>query len=227
MAQRLKAALFDLDGTLIDTEGQYTLFWEQAGRRYRPDVPDLALRIKGTTLTEIFSTFFPSPEVQEELRRGLTQWEASMEYRLYPGTLSLLRSLREGGIRTVLVTSSDRSKLDALHLHEPRLLPLFDTVLTAEDFTASKPAPDCYLLAARMAEASPGECIAFEDAPTGLQAAMSAGVFTFCHSTTLSPEAARGLSHHVLAGLEGLSLERLEEIWREGRPLDAPSPQCP
>ena len=53
-----KAALFDLDGVVIDTESQYSLFWGSIGRQYRPDVPDFAERIKGTTLESIYANWF-------------------------------------------------------------------------------------------------------------------------------------------------------------------------
>ena len=68
---QLKVALFDLDGTLVDTEGQYTQFWGRMARRYRPDVPQLEYLIKGTTLTQIFERYFPDPVWQAEITKGL------------------------------------------------------------------------------------------------------------------------------------------------------------
>lgn len=53
-----KVALFDLDGTLMDTEGQYTVFWGKMAAKYRPDVPNLEQIIKGTTLIQILSVTF-------------------------------------------------------------------------------------------------------------------------------------------------------------------------
>ena len=46
-------ALFDLDGVLVDTEGTYSLFWGEAGRRYHPEIPDFDMKIKGSTLPRI------------------------------------------------------------------------------------------------------------------------------------------------------------------------------
>ena len=51
-----KVALFDLDGVVIDTEGQYTEFWETIGKRYCPEIPDFALRIKGMALVQILAS---------------------------------------------------------------------------------------------------------------------------------------------------------------------------
>ena len=63
---KFKAALFDFDGTLVDTEDQYTVIWGQIARRFRPDIPRLEYIIKGTTLKQIMERYFPDPKVQEE-----------------------------------------------------------------------------------------------------------------------------------------------------------------
>ena len=54
----MKAALFDLDGVIIDTEPQYTEYWRSVGRKYFPDDKDFALKLKGQTLTCIFDKYF-------------------------------------------------------------------------------------------------------------------------------------------------------------------------
>lgn len=213
MKSTLRAALFDLDGTLIETEAQYTRFWQEAGRRYRPDVPDLAQRIKGTTLTQILDTYFPSPKVRRELRQALDQWEASMSYNLYPGAEAFLLDLRANGIRTALVTSSDRKKMSLVYRKTPALRSLFDCILTSEDFTASKPAPDCYLQAAQRLGCPKSECVVFEDALTGLQAGTSAGIFTIGMTTTNPQSLIAPLCHHTLTTFEGFTYHRLLALW--------------
>ena len=62
MERYLETALFDLDGTLVDTEGQYTQFWSEIGEELIPDGRAFALRVKGRTLKSIFEDFIPSPE---------------------------------------------------------------------------------------------------------------------------------------------------------------------
>ncbi len=205
----LKAALFDLDGTLIDTEGQYSVFWRRAGIRYCPHVPDVADRIKGTTMATILSRYFPDPAVQAALRRELWQWELGMDYPLYPGAMELLGTLRRNGVRLALVTSSDREKMRNVRRKLPSLLALFDLVLTGEDFTASKPDPSCYVQAAEALGCGRDECVVFEDALTGLEAGVRAGIFTFGLPTTNSREAIAPRCHCVLPSLEGLTMEGL------------------
>ncbi|MCD7721724.1 MAG: HAD family phosphatase [Prevotellaceae bacterium] len=217
MRATLRAALFDLDGTLIETEEQYTRFWQGAARRYRPDVPDLAQRIKGTTLTQILDTYFPDPATRQSLRQELDEWEAQMSYSLYPGAEQFLRSLRAKGVLTALVTSSDLGKMSLVYRKTPALRPLFDCVLTSEDFIASKPDPDCYLQAARRLGCERGECVVFEDAVTGLKAGLGAGIFTVGMTTTNPQSLVAPLCHLTLASFEGLTLEHLLSLWH---PLD-------
>ncbi len=77
----MKAALFDLDGVVFDTEPQYSVFWGETCRKYRPDIPGLENMIKGQTLVQIFDGYFAGMEAEQaEIQRGLDEFEASMNY---------------------------------------------------------------------------------------------------------------------------------------------------
>lgn len=204
----LKAALFDLDGTLFDTEGQYTVFWGKMARRYRPDIPDLEYLIKGSTLVRIFDNYFPDQKVREEITKALDKWEAQMRYEFIPGALEFIRDLRDHGTRCAVVTSSNLPKMRSVSLQLPEFNSLFDRVLTSEDFSASKPAPDCYLLGAKVFDADISECIVFEDAFNGLQAGMSAGIFTVGLATGNPAEAIRDKCNLVIDDFTGMTYER-------------------
>ena len=208
----LKVALFDLDGTLVDTEDQYTVFWGATARKYRPDVPRLEYLIKGTTLTQIFGTYFPTSQWQKEITEALDQWEAQMRYDFYPGALEFVSDLKRNGVKCAIVTSSNLPKLNSVRQQIPNFDSLFDKILTAEDFTASKPAPDCYLLGARVFDADIDECVVFEDAYTGLQAGMSSGIFTIGLPTGHTREEIQDKCNYVLDSFEGMTYERLVEI---------------
>jgi beta-phosphoglucomutase-like phosphatase (HAD superfamily) len=88
-------------------------------------------------------------------------------------------------------------------------------VLTAEDFTASKPDPDCYLLGARTFQADVDECVVFEDAYNGLQAGMASGIFTIGLPTGHSRADIQDRCNYVLDNFEGMTYERLCEIVQE------------
>lgn len=210
----LKAALFDLDGTLFDTEGQYTIFWGQMARKYRPDIPDLEYKIKGSTLVRIFDNYFPDPQVRKEITEGLDRWEAQMRYEFIPGALDFLKDLRDHGTRLAVVTSSNLPKMRSVSLQLPEFNSLFDKVLTSEDFTASKPAPDCYLLGARVFDAAIDECIVFEDAFNGLEAGMASGIFTVGLATGNPAEAIRDKCNLVIDDFTGMTYERAAALIR-------------
>lgn len=208
----LKAALFDLDGTLFDTEPQYTIFWGRMARKYRPDVPDLEYAIKGTTLKQIFDTYFPDARIQAEITVGLNEWEAQMKYEFVPGALNFLKDLKAHGVKCAVVTSSNVAKMQSVAKQIPGFHDLFDRVLTAEDFTASKPAPDCYLLGASVFDAAISECVVFEDAVTGLRAGMSSGILTVGLTTSLSAEQIADKCHFSVKDFTEMTYERVLEM---------------
>lgn len=212
--RNLKAALFDLDGTLIATEDQYTEFWGAMGRKYRPDVPTFAYDIKGTTLTNILSRFF-APELWEEVTEAITNFEKTMDYPCVEGAEAFVKDLKNHGVKCFVVTSSPTLKMESLAKKEPDFLKMFDRILTAEDFSASKPDPDCYLKGAQAADAQLDECIVFEDAFTGLQAGMSAGIFTIGLATGNPREAIQDKCNYVIDDFKGLNYEELLKIWNK------------
>ena len=102
-----KAALFDLDGVLIDSETLYTEFWERVGREHHLPSATFAHDIKGTTLSDILTTHFPDPEVRRDVDRMLHEFENEIVYPIFPGALEFVDKLREAGMKTAIVTSSD------------------------------------------------------------------------------------------------------------------------
>ena len=213
-----KAALFDLDGTLFDTEGQYTIFWGRTCRRFRPDIDGLEYKIKGMTLVQIFERFFPDPDVQREITDGLNAWEMQMHYDWVPGAEAFLTDCRRHGVRCAVVTSSNRQKMKAVAAQKPAFNALFDRVLTSEDFSASKPAPDCYLLGAKVFGLDIDECVVFEDAVNGLQAGLASGIYTIGTTITNPPEVVGPLCHHMIDNFIGLDYETVCQLLNEHKP---------
>ena len=212
MVKRLKAALFDLDGTLVDTEGQYTQFWGRMARQYRPDIPGLEYLIKGTTLTQIFNRYFPDPAWQAEITEGLDEWEAQMDYRFVPGAEAFVADLRLHEVKCAVVTSSNQKKVESVLRQVPQFLTLFDRILTSEDFAASKPDPDCYLLGAQVFGAAVDECVVFEDAFNGLQAGMASGIFTVGLTTNNPAETIRDYCHAIISDFNNMDYEKICEM---------------
>ena len=170
------AALFDLDGVIIDTEPSYTEFWAGIGKEYFPEDEHFALRLKGQTLTYIFETFFPGDQTrQDAIQQRLLEHQQTMSYPFIPGAMEFIHQLRAKGIGIAVVTSSDCAKMQNLYKEHPDFLSQFDRIFTAEDALRSKPAPDCYIAAAHFFGLEPAQCVVFEDSFNGLKAGRASG----------------------------------------------------
>jgi len=187
----MKAALFDLDGVVFDTEPQYTIFWGAQCREFHPEHPGLEHEIKGQTLVQIYDAWF-SGELQEKqavITERLNLYEQQMDYIYVPGFEDYVKKLRARGVKTAVVTSSNRIKMEAVYERHPEFKGLFDAILTSEDFERSKPDPDCYLKAANRLGVSVKDSVVFEDSFNGLKSGRTAGMYVVGLATTNPAEA--------------------------------------
>lgn len=191
-----RAALFDLDGVVFDTEPQYSVFWGSQCRLYHPEHPGLEHEIKGSTLDQIFDRWWSGPleAERETVTQRLNDFEAQMHYDYIEGLKDFLAVLRTQGVRTAIVTSSNRQKMDSVYRSRPELRLVFDEILTSEDFTESKPSPQCYLRAAQRLGVAPEDCVVFEDSFNGLRSGRAAGMYVVGLATTNTREAIAPLS---------------------------------
>ncbi len=203
------AALFDLDGVLVDTETEYTRIWRDIESHYPTGIDNFALKIKGNTLPRILETYFPAPEVQTDICRMLKEREEAMEYRIFAGVEAFLDELRTHGVPAAIVTSSGVAKMERLFGSLPGFRERFGAVLTDADVTHSKPHPEGYLKAAARLGVKPEECIVFEDSFSGLQAGRSAGAKVVALATTNPYRTLVDKADAVIDSFDGLCLEAL------------------
>lgn len=201
MSNNYKAALFDLDGVLIDSETLYTKFWENVGKVHHLPSPTFAYDIKGTTLDDILSTYFPEPDVRSDVDRLLHEFENEIVYPIFPGALEFVDGLRTMGIKTVVVTSSDQKKMDFLFGQHPGFPSHFDAIVTSADVTHSKPDPEPYLTGASKVDVAPNECVVFEDSFQGLQSGNSAGCKVVGIATTNPAEKLQGKANLIYSSI--------------------------
>lgn len=206
------AVLFDFDGVVVDTETQYSRFWHQIGHDYL-GTDDLENRIKGQTLTHIYDTFFLNKEKeQREITEALNRFEQEMSYEYIPGFLPFITELHQKGLRTAIVTSSNEQKMQAVYRVRPELKTLFDHILTAELFSASKPAPDCFLLGMKLLGSIPDTTYVFEDSFNGLKAGMASGANVIGLATTNKRETIAPLCHLVLDDFRGFTCDKMFQV---------------
>ncbi|MEG2156944.1 MAG: HAD family phosphatase [Bacteroidaceae bacterium] len=207
------AALFDLDGVVIDTESQYTLLWEQIGKDYFPEISGFAHLIKGMTLVQIHQKYFlDKPNEYEEAKQKLEAFELQMTYEFIPGVETFLTALRAAGIQTAVVTSSDRKKMKRVYDVQPRLKSYFDRIFMAEHFAHSKPDPDCYLLGAKEFGLPLSQCVVFEDSINGLKAGVAAQMVVVGLTTTHPEAIVSQYSNLVIPDFENFNIEKMQAL---------------
>lgn len=185
-AYRVRALLFDMDGTLVDSTVVVERTWTRFARRHGLDRNEVLAACHGRRTAETVAQFAsPGMDVEAETRWITDEEVADVDGVVaIAGAVALLATLPAG--RWAVVTSADR------RLAERRMtaagLPIPEILIGAEDVASGKPAPDGYLAAARALRVSPAECVVFEDAPAGLQAAHACGATVLAVATTLRPE---------------------------------------
>lgn len=203
------AVLFDFDGVVVDTETQYSIFWHKMGVDYL-GMEDLENRIKGQTLVYIYNTFFPGMDKErQEITIALDRFEQEMTFDFIPGVEAFVSDLRRNHVRVAVVTSSNDKKMEVVYRAKPEIRTMFDRILTAEMFTASKPAPDCFLLGMKVFGTTPETTYVFEDSFNGLKAGMASGATVVGLATTNPRTEIAPLCHHVLDDFEGFTYDKL------------------
>lgn len=205
----MECVLFDLDGVLVDTETIYTQFWASMGREFDL-LPTFAADIKGTTLKSILR-YFPDDKRDYVLSR-IHDFEATMPYNYFDGTLSLLNELRDNGVKVAIVTSSDEVKMGLLYKQHPELPSLIDVIIDASQVTRSKPDPQGYLLAAERLGCEPKRCVVVEDSLQGLEAGRRSGAKVVGFCTTNPKEAVEPLCDLCLDSIKYLSYAKLMSL---------------
>ncbi|SFW45880.1 haloacid dehalogenase superfamily, subfamily IA, variant 3 with third motif having DD or ED [Prevotellaceae bacterium HUN156] len=196
-----KAALFDLDGVVFDTEPQYTVFWGAQCREFHPEHPGLEHEIKGQTLVQIYDAWFSGPltDKQPLITERLNRYEQQMAYNYVAGFEAFIKKLRQQGVKTAVVTSSNVPKMQAVYASHPEFRGLFDAILTSEDFERSKPDPDCYLKAAQRLGVEVKDCVVFEDSFNGLKSGRAADMYVVGLATTNAVDAIRPLCDEIIS----------------------------
>lgn len=206
-------ALFDFDGVIMDTESQYTLFWDAQGKKYHPEIESFGKHIKGQTLTQIYDNYFAGQaEVQATITEELNLFEKRMRFDFIPGAAEFLKELKMKGVRMAIVTSSNNQKMANVYREHPELQDMVDRIITADMFTHSKPHPQCFTLGAEVFGAPVGNCVVFEDSFHGLEAGNRAGMKVIGLATTNPASAIADKASLVIPDFRGFTYEKMRAV---------------
>ncbi|HUH77390.1 MAG TPA: HAD family phosphatase [Devosia sp.] len=190
-----QAAIFDMDGTLLDTEAAFkTVVYEVCTELGFEMTDHVHSAMVGSShehsnklLVEAYGVSFPYALFDERCR--VIMRERTHEgVPVKPGAVEFITDLRERGIPIAVATSSRQSHAHS-HLSHAGLFDLFDTIVTRDDVVHPKPHPEPYLTAARRLGIDPLACLALEDSHAGVRAAHAAGMQTVMVPDLVDPNA--------------------------------------
>lgn len=208
--------IYDMDGLLLDTEPLYTAVTQQIVGRYgkrfdwsvkanmigRPAIESARYLVAALALP-----IAPEQYLQEREQLLAERFPAA---GAKPGARALVEHLHRQGIVQAVATSSTRFFFDLKTQRHRDWFGLFDCVVTGDDphVRRGKPAPDIFLTAARRLGAEPARCLVFEDAPSGVEAALAAGMAVVAVPEPEMDRNAYSGAHEVLASLTAFSPDR-------------------
>ena len=182
----IQAVLFDMDGTVFDTEVIYRRCWFRAAKDvgFEEDIDLFLQRVSGLNQADMTAFVYRTYGADAPFEALWGHWLECIDEEMACGILPLkagapdiLFAFKERGIKIALVTSSGQ-KTVARYLQMSGLEGVFDAIVTGNQVTHGKPHPECFLTAAKELGISPAHCAVVEDSPNGIKAAHAAGMYT-------------------------------------------------
>jgi HAD superfamily hydrolase (TIGR01509 family) len=214
----MHAVLFDMDGLMIDSEPLAKEAWLQTVAGYGRTIDEamfgkmLGLRqAECAPLVCEWLDLRVDPQDLVRRRNALFMEMLPGRLRAMPGLFDLLDWLNARDVPRALVTSGMPNYVDAV-LRRLAVDGVFGAVVTGEDVSHGKPAPDGYLLGARRLGALPADCLVLEDAPNGIAAAKSAGMTCWAVPNAYTRSLDLSLADRVLSSLDAVRAE-LANLW--------------
>lgn len=204
MAQPTRALVFDMDGTMVDSMPAHARSWEVFTRRHGLDMPveEVLRKTTGRTGIECMRVLLGDDLDDARANELVAEKEAlyrelfGPEFREVAGFRDFAHAAQQRGLKLAVATAGDRHNI-AFALERLKLAQPPDAIVGGDEGLAGKPEPALFLEAARRVQVPHAQCIVFEDAPFGIEAARRAGMRAVAVCTTHSADELAG--PHVIA----------------------------
>ena len=203
-----KAAIFDMDGLILDSERTVLSCWEKIGEKYGfKDIVTYGISVIGknkkATIDEFERVYGePGDRYERELREIYNGLAQKGEVPLKPHTLELLESMKNAGMKIAIASSSTREEVTT-QMEMLGALKFFDTCVCGDQVTKSKPDPEIFLLACDALGVKPEEAVGLEDSFNGVRACKASGLYTIMVPDIIRPDdEMKGLADVILPSLK-------------------------
>ena len=190
---RFKAAIFDMDGLILDSERTVLSCWEQIGEKYGfPNIREYGISVIGknkkATVDEFARVYGePGDRYERELREIYNGLAEQGKVPLKPHTIELLSAMKNAGMKIAIASSSTREEVTT-QMEMLGALPYFDTCVCGDQVTKSKPDPEIFLLACEALGVKPEEGVGLEDSFNGVRSCKASGLYTIMVPDIIQPD---------------------------------------
>ena len=187
-----RGAIFDMDGTLVDTEKFYHKGWIEVadtfGYERKPELAEAMSGAGSKRMPEIVHSFYPDVDAEEYGRRvrEIVRIESEKELKLMSGVKDILDYFKAQGVLMAVASSSRISRVEPT-VKRAGIGDYFKIILGGDQITNSKPAPDIFIKAAEELGIAPSDCYVFEDSINGVRAGYAAGCTTIMVEDLMPP----------------------------------------
>ncbi len=217
----IRAAIFDMDGVLVDSEEMHCISWKKileadgviiTAKDFSP--------VFGRTGKDIVKILFANAgkkleesKIQYMIERKNVLYREIAAKTMKPsvGSFELIKELKANGIKVAMGTSAIRKNVE-LFMRVTGLGTYFDGFICADDITKGKPDPEVFLKTAELLGEKPENCVVFEDAKHGIEAAKAGGFKAIALATT-NPKSELKLADLVINDLSEVSVSKLKKSW--------------